>query len=701
MKLVNGSLKTLIDELNLSTNEVDVLSETEIVKCILCARIILDGKGNFLRYFLRVSCLNSFKIYVIFILLDSEELSVEDRALLEDQLLTYLPKSEYLQRRVHSEVIIFTSIPTQKLIESMFNIFQQENSSSYLVSVASLILSKMIILRVSLHHNEVIEAFVNILSKTRDHQNVFNKYVRSWRRNLFSDSCSSSAYQCVIESCARAMFRDPSNEIILNILGGFVGSSQNVINVDDSIRNHIRMGTEGVVLLASNELHRLNMSNTSDVFARLSPLLLLRRIPHEHYQLCINYNVLSDLGMALSYRLGISTQSANVLQDTTTSDERRLLAEVAARCIPFSSEMSKSCKSTGFSIFCEEVILSTLSLISISQIVRLKWNNIKIVIYIGCHLLQISPKSFGNYEMSTFIIFTLILLNLNVSVEHECYKFITEVQSGCIDFLATCICVPYAVSLSLQKQNQHSLRHELVVEIEKNSTSDFDKSANMLDIYVKGLQTHMLKLIRCEPTEYLATFMNDFKNLVPDDTYVIARRLLLGHEWNESRVDLLNAFVIASQGCPEEGILSFAYSGPMKELLSFLFSDCLSSTNDSVCTASALRFVFNLLQRRKLFDVLHPIEVEARALATKLFDLSIRITKHPSSESDAVVLNVLRKEGLKLLMVIISIDQNDSGRKVVTTGNLFKAVSLLQELSNLDTDPDIRQFAQQLHTCVS
>lgn len=99
--------------------------------------------------------------------------------------------------------------------------------------------------------------------------------------------------------------------------------------------------------------------------------------------------------------------------------------------------------------------------------------------------------------------------------------------------------------------------------------------------------------------------------------------------------------------------------------------------------------------------VLHPSEAESRALVTKLFDLSLKIIKHPSSESDALVFNVLRKEGLKLLMVIISIDQNDSGKKLVTTGNLFKAVSLLQELSNLDTDPDIREFAQQLLTCVN
>lgn len=700
--LLESSLRTLVGELNLSSPEIDAPSETDTIICILCARLILDDKSDFLGYFLSHCCLHPLKIYVIFILIDSEELSVENRTLLEDHLLVYVPKSKYLQRHLHSKDIMFPSLPTQKIVGSMFDIMVQEDPSSYLTSVASLLLSKIIMSRVRLPHNDLIEAFITVISKKRENQNLFDKHVRSWRRSLLSDSLSPTAYQYILESCAQAMFQDPSNETILNILGGFVGSSQDFVDVDDSLRNKIEAATEGVLLLASNELQRLHKSNVSDIFSRLSPLLLLRRIPHEHFRFEIHECCLQDLGREISQRLGLSSETECALVGSTSSEERRLLAEVAVRCFPFSSKNDNSC--TGFSIFCEEVISSTFSLITTSQIARLSWKSIKLVIYIGCHLLQTSPTSLGNHEGFAFITFTMVLLNLNVSVDDEYYNFMTEVHTGCIDFLASYICAPYIAKLSPQDQNNYPLHRELVIDMQEISTFDHDKTGNMFENTWKGLQSDMLNLIRGESTEYLSSssFLNNINSSISHDVHRMGKELLLGIEWtSESRMDLLNAFVIASQRCPEWNILSFAYNGSMQIFLSFLFNDNFCQPENTLCTASVLRFVFNILQRRKSFDALHPNEAESRALAAKLFDLSLRLTRDTKSDFDRYTSNLLRKEGLKMLMAIISVDQSDSGSKVVSTGNLFKAVSLLQELSNLDTDPDIRNFAQQLLTCVT
>lgn len=698
--LLENSLIYLIDDLNLSSNDTDDPSETDTIKCIICVRIILDCKSDFLGYFLRHACLNALKIYAIFILLDSEEISVEDRALLEENLLVYLPKSKYLQRRIHSEDIAFHSIPTQKIIESMFGIMSQENPSSYVTSVVSQLFSKVIISRARIQHNELIEALVMATSKKREYLDVFDKHVRSWRRSLFSESCSPTAYQYILVSCARTMFHDPSNEIILNVLGGFVGSSQDFINIDESCRDRIKNATEELLSLVSNELQRLNRYNVSDIFARLSPLLLLRRIPYEHFQFEFNGNYLKGLAKELSQRLGLSSQSEYTQDDSTSSEERRLMAEVASRCFPFSSTIHSNC--TGFSTFCENIIFSTLRSITSSQIACLRWKSIKVVIYIGCHLLQTSPKRFGNNEFCAFTTFVMALLNLNASVDDEYYNSMIEVHSGCIDFLASCISVPYMATLSPRNRNPRTLRHELVVEIDKTSTLEIGTSGKTLGNYLKGLQNDMLKLIRGESIEYLSLFLNGIKIPTSFGSYRIEKESLFGNEWtSESRADLLNAFVIASQRCPQENILSFANSDPMKDFLSLLLSDRLTQPKVSLCSASALRFVFNILQRWKMFDVLHPNDEESRALAAKLFDLSLRITKETSSECDTFTLNILRKEGLKTLMVIISIDQGNSGKKVVTTGNLLKAMSALQEISNIDTDSDIRKFAQQLLSCVT
>jgi hypothetical protein len=697
---LENALSTLIDDLNLSSNDNDNPSETDTIKCVLCVRIILDCKNGSLDYFLRHACLNALKIYAIFILLDSEEVSVEDRTLLEENLLVYLPKSKYLQRQIHSEDIVFSLIPTQKIIESMFGIMTQENPSSYLTSVVSQLFSKVIISRTRLQHNELIEALVTATSKKREYLDVFYKHVRSWRRNLFSESCSPTTYQDILVSCARAMFHDPSNEIILNVLGGFVGSSQDFINIDESFRDRIKNATEAVLLLVSNELQRLNRCSVSDIFARLSPLLLLRRIPYEHFQFEFNGLYLKGLAKELSQRLGLSSQSEYTQEDSTSSEERRLMAELASRCFLFSSTNHSNC--TGFCIFCENIIFSTFRSITTSQIASLRWKSIKVVIYIGCHLLQTSPERFGNHEFCAFTTFVMALLNLNGSVDDEYYNSMIEVHSGCIDFLASCISVPYMATLSPQNQNQPILRHKLVVEIDKTSTLEIGTSGNTLDNYLKALQNDMLKLIRGESTEYLSLFLKNINIPASFGAYQIKKESLFGNEWtSESRADLLNAFVDASQRCPQENILSFAYSDPMKEFLSLLLSDRLAEPKVSLCTASTLRFVFNILQRSKMFDVLHPSEEDSRALATKLFDLSLRITKETTSGCDTFTLNILRKEGLKMLMVIISIDQSDSGRKVVTTGNLVKAISALQEISNIDTDSDIRKFAQQLLSCVT
>jgi hypothetical protein len=90
----------------------------------------------------------------------------------------------------------------------------------------------------------------------------------------------------------------------------------------------------------------------------------------------------------------------------------------------------------------------------------------------------------------------------------------------------------------------------------------------------------------------------------------MGKELLVGIEWtSESRMDSLNAFVIASQRCPEENILSFTYNGPMKTFLSLLFNDNFCQPENTLWIASVLRFVFNILQRRKCFDALYRVRL--------------------------------------------------------------------------------------------
>jgi hypothetical protein len=122
------------------------------------------------------------------------------------------------------------------------------------------------------------------------------------------------------------------------------------------------------------------------------------------------------------------------------------------------------------------------------QIARLSWKSIKLVIYIGFHLLQTSPnKRLGNHEGFAFITFIMVLLNLDVSVDDEYYNFITKVHTGCINFLASYICAPYIATQSPQDQNNYTLHHELVVDMQEILAFVHNKTGNMFENTCNGL----------------------------------------------------------------------------------------------------------------------------------------------------------------------------------------------------------------------
>lgn len=679
---MESSLRLLIEDLNISSSNEFELSETEKIKCILVVRLIQDRHLNMIPYFINHARLNQCKIQVLLLFLDVSHFSDELRCTLEKTLLEYLPKSKYLQKQATVIGITFGTMSLRILFESLFDMISKEDASSYLVSSANCTISNIISARSDTQNEELVTALILILQSNINHQRIFDKHAGNWFRRLLTDkNCSDDAYRSILESCSAAMLNDPSNGIILNVFGSVVGKGHDCITYNCcTVRKRISLGTEALLHVVVTELLGQVEKDEINIFSRLSPLLLVRRLPREHMQLIKNRKLLEELGDIIASRLRLTTISKDVTE--LSPEERRLFAEIAARSFSFSSSFDDS---RGFSKFCKPTIASTLSMISQYRMSQLCWSSIKIVLYIGCQLIQTSPESIGVAELRDFTTFALTLLHAQFSTDDIS---VTEVQAGCIDFLAWCICAPYMMLLSSKTDAHDLIETSMIVEVENTRNSSDHSSNQVLLEYFHNLQVDMMKLIQSEMPPYLSGSFNE-------STFI-------DHAWTpESKNDLLNAFVISSQRCPENQIFSFAHNGSMRKILSILHHRYETFSNDELLVPSAMRFIFTLLQRRKSFDVLHPVESESKRVATDLFDLALKTTMYCRKECDRYILNALRQEGLKMLMVILSIDQIRPTRKVVTATNTLKAVSLLQEISNIDSDANIRNLAQKLLSCIT
>ena len=180
------------------------------------------------------------------------------------------------------------------------------------------------------------------------------------------------------------------------------------------------------------------------------------------------------------------------------------------------------------------------------------------------------------------------------------------------------------------------------------------------------------------------------------------------HSTWSARVCLFNTFVLASQRCAIEKIHAFAL-----DILPSLSSWVLAGSIDGrarhpLCVASSLQCIFTILQRTKNFSCFQSCKRSIEIIIQNLFQFSIDAIALTSTSVDA---STLRVASLKLMMVIVIIDQSQgeggvedgssngttkAGLGCIPPGDLIRVISTLRGINNLDQDGSVRQLAAHL-----
>lgn len=366
----------------------------------------------------------------------------------EYKLFDVLPSSKHLQKLLHSNPCILSNLPPHLMVPKCTHLLKNRSISEYAKSAVSKALSHFIEGNAAKLSHEVVVALVSCLraedGATKEGAINLMKYSECWRKALLYGSlCNHDDYASFLGAISIEMFKDPANSTIFALFAAMVGDG--LESKDSSLqassktsKSRIKTSTMALLRLCLAELNKSQelKDQKEDIFIKLSPLLLLRWIPMLQYDMLHDDKESQSLLMILSdiiaFKLRIEHNA--IMCMVTTMEERKLLAELASRCFPFSNLTQNSMPSC-FTRYCEPVLSSTMRKIDESLMTSKDWKKAKLSLYICCHTVQLRARSLDKEDFESIAYFAIRILRVGVNNDNE----LVELQTGCIDFLASCI----------------------------------------------------------------------------------------------------------------------------------------------------------------------------------------------------------------------------------------------------------------------
>lgn len=737
------SFRGIMNEIGTCENEsIGVVDPSQMVLCTLTERLLMNRPSILLPYFISHIQFNASEVTVILSILEKRSIipnQIPDRLMLdiEERMLDLLESNTHFQRMIYSKKGIFVATPVKSLVKRLLIILEKSEVSSLASSAVSRVLSD-VIQRNSMQNGESIVteiiAFLNHgdsgtkndTTKSRRSSNCL-KYASKWRNALLADlSCEDEAFSSIVTACGRAMVKNPSNPLILSLFGALIGDGIHQSKDSSDIRmKRIQYATKTLVLLSISELERLdNKVDRNNIFERLCPLLMLRRIPPHYFRLAhigisiIEDNYLQQLSDIIVRKLQLGTSTLSNHADSVSADERRLFADIAAKCLPFSRIKSSPLK-TGFETFCKAIISS--SQLKSKTLSKVNWKALKICVYIGCQVVQISPVMIGREEYSCLINFTMSLLSVDSCEDKETVQSMIEAQAGCIEFLATCMCAIHKFSYEIRVADTPTLIAEIEPHVYDDDAivttapyNDHHPGAKESFEFLCHLRSNILNLIHCKK---VAGFPPPSEiSLHRDQEHWIYT------EWTlSSRICLLNVLSISLQRCTIEVLPKLA-DVIVPALQGWLLDGSIGDKiRHPLCIAAAMQCIFNALQRSKSFACLYQANCiknsETPGMAEQhvrhLFEVASHVIEHQlqtsPSNNDAYDQASMRVAALKLLVVIVSIDADSDKSSCTETctgtvntnrvcgfippSDLVRVLTIIRGLANMDESSDVRKLA--------
>ena len=560
--------------------------------------------------------------------------------------------------------------------------------------------------------------------ETKSLIDIVGPFVGFWRRTLIERG-NHSSYASALLCLGRHMVGRPSQSAPLTLFGAFVGDGSDFDAADPNAQGKIRFAVLSIVRFACQFLSGERTSDRIDteiiggneVFERLSPLLMLRRIPSVYFRICHSirdderYQILAKLATELSLRLGIENCLASV---TYSSEEMRLSAELAGRCLTFDvGGIDEDHLISCFGTFCEpafrKLILALFdpSTKMISESKALLYKKARAGIYAACHAIP----SMTNYSISSTALTRTIGFALRIMcTDEEDDSDYLQLQTGCTEFISICIerwliinddgCnVTYQDSDIIRGSNKihdDNAYSSLIIEELHGDVDDRPSSLPSIKEDLLSLSDVLPLVLSVFTAGFIPSRLERIWSFWPaKETHhfvVIEMRRTKGHESAAATINCMNAIILASKRCSdeEENKALLTLKGKCIPMILSWSESCDRLESSPLSVAVALQLVFVLITRSRTFD---GFDDGSLSVAHRW---SLNAVKAKERSGNEYALGIMRSSGLKLMLAIVTIAAQTDNLEMclsLNPGEFGETISVLRGAANLDANIEVRKLA--------
>eukprot|EP00522_Entomoneis_paludosa_P018015 CAMPEP_0172442494 /NCGR_PEP_ID=MMETSP1065-20121228/2904_1 /TAXON_ID=265537 /ORGANISM="Amphiprora paludosa, Strain CCMP125" /LENGTH=570 /DNA_ID=CAMNT_0013192363 /DNA_START=158 /DNA_END=1870 /DNA_ORIENTATION=+ len=493
--------------------------------------------------------------------------------------------------------------------------------------------------------DETTNALTESLGTSKDRQStdaVVKRVCKQWARCLISDEgYEEASFAKLGESLARAMIRQPKNAEPLTMLGWVTEGVQVSSQIESKrICLFVTKLTE-LCISAFENLEACGVdSKQNDVFQRLCPLLVLRRIPSKYFQIARTFGMATQDIAVLARHLSERLKSSGKIAGSCSTEERRLAAEVSGRVLPLGNdsvgEGPERQKYSLYDAICYPLLIMHADQIGQASIPSdsIGWGSSRSALYAMCSFCSSNVEDSDHELVPTNVLVSIVDASvtyadinpgeiMNDSLRGE----VERMQSGCCDFFSLCFALGCGRSDNV-------------------GDNPFDVVTHRLLHVLKNEQD------RGEPAKHSL----------------------------RSGICIWNSLVLCGRRVPQPGLdrLALAIVPWILKWREEATKQPSSCEWDDLDTAAAMQFIFTVSTRRKsvqFFSAALPGVADSTKNFENLLKWAVDTLRLSSSDASDMVVEKSRREALKLLLVLTTLGSLD--------GNLLAPKTLSQLLSAL------------------
>lgn len=500
-----------------------------------------------------------------------------------------------------------------------------------------------------------------------------------WRARLLEST--PEFFSLALVEIGKGMFRRPANLVPLILFGALIGGPMDYPK-DAHHTPHMKHATLQLLHLALPCLTTpvppsTDCTAVNPTLARISPLLLLRRIPHQFYRSLTNQldgeasAHLSDLIEQMSLRLGLKASD-----EAFAPDERRLAAEICALALPMDALYRSICLPS-FNQLIPETRGSDWEEITIEYPNR----TTRAALYAVCCTLSNVDDAENGAAFLRVSGLVLSLLRHDSSTLGSQDEESLQLQAGCIDFLALCL-----------QRLASSNKFKFNVGEPGFSTIGTFASCEKEISFSEALQQlyHAMKDIACEGSTWMVarpasdggqshSIVRHFS--VPERVFVWNSILLAGKRCSSDLLRLQRFFISFVPW-----VIDWGSAGEMDK-----------EARHPLCITAALQVVL-------LFST--PFAPSPQVIASTLNHVTVNkvlswamsiVRMKDDAFEQAELLHEARTSALRLLLLLLaSFAHGGDNCSILREQQVFEIVGVLDSISCHGRDSDLRGLAKQV-----